>query len=153
MQAISSGSSTEDEQHLMHMFVGKLTEAGFDVTGKNKNGVFVHDVECCAFGMGYGVTVIAILSASSAVLHTYPERKYGERAEVEFNLCYLHGRKNHDLSLERAVKVFADWFKCKGLVKISHSMRRYLVPLPIPKKRKKTNKKTNPLLGNGKKKK
>jgi hypothetical protein len=133
-EAIYSPTSGEKAvRHLEQMFVGKLIEAGFRVTGESvsqaNGGVkFKYDVLCRPFGIGHGVTMTAILSASDASYHTYVESRYGRSAELELNLCYLDGRSDHSVSVHEIPKVFGEWLMPEK-VEILHSRKRFLRPM------------------------
>jgi len=122
-EALYSPEDTEGVEKLMHMFVGKLVEAGFAVTLDNKTGK--HDCMCRPFGTGFGVTMVGILTGSGASWHGYPEHRYGRTIEIDFNLCYLPGRSDHMEALRGVRTVFKDWLKPKK-IHVYQSERRYL---------------------------
>jgi len=121
-----SPDTPEGVEHLMHMFVGKLIQAGFTVTCDNQTGRY--DCICRPFGTGFGVTMLGILSGSGASWHGYPEHCFGNTLDLDFNLCYLPDRADHAPALRGVRMVFGEWLRPRR-INIYHSDKRFLYPI------------------------
>jgi len=108
---------------LVVLFEQSLINAGFtittDISGK-------HDIVARPFGDGYGYTVMAVLSESSCVVHTYPEDRFGRTVEVELNLCYLS--VDHGENIRSLVRALEALFKPTSFERCD-SPKRYLDPV------------------------
>lgn len=114
---------TEDEMRgLVQDFVIKLRHAGFDVT--RTDGAF--DTMHHRFfeaGEEYGYTMGAVLSASDASVHTYPETAFNATFELDLNLCYLwpEVEEQHAFAIAEAELIFKDWLRSdEPIVEVSN---------------------------------
>lgn len=128
-KAFMSPSTKEGMEELKHVFVAKLVESGFEVTGENGPHGFEYDVMCRGFGPDCAVTMVAILSGSDATIHGYGEEEFGVSVELELNLCYLPNRRDHSFAVEKSVEVFKKWLGARSVERM-RSKRRMLKPIP-----------------------
>ncbi|MDP3645550.1 MAG: hypothetical protein Q8R25_00475 [bacterium] len=125
------------EEEVDKWFGKLLLDAGWEVRRNPRTNEL--RVMSDMFGGEGGYTASAILGASSALvrtclnpknvvnLHSYPEKKFGIIAEVEFNLCYFEPEvvRNHASALEKSEISFFEAFESTGSLR-SDSDKRYL---------------------------
>ena len=98
-------------KEIVRVFPRLLVTGGFDVMRHPSGEYKVSFHRFWEVGKEWGYTMGAVLAASDASVHTYPESEYGSCYELELNLCYLTEDvvAKHGQSITETNDLFYDW--------------------------------------------